>query len=238
VFRRASQAVEDFGPGGGKRTRGRDINAKDSLPGGGDEPRGPIGRGREVVVDTVDGRLARDVSALLERDGWMPTRYPSSRGTCLRVVTEVAAAATPEGMRSVLVCVPTPFACAMARDALLERRIGAVVLRDKLFELSVALDARDRGRVHIDDDFFERAAQMPHLDSRQLDVLSCRMAGLKPAEVGDVVGASDKTVQRTMKELQRLFGVRSEPELLAMASRLGIPPWTGRASPNGSVHIS
>jgi DNA-binding CsgD family transcriptional regulator len=176
------------------------------------------------VICTLDERLADDVSVMLSIDGWLPLRHPPSREGALRVITEVPATASVDATRSAYICVPTPFACAIAFQALSQQRIGAAVLRDELAKLSLALHALDGDLRGVSSMIGTLALEWPPLEQLEIEVLSRWLGAMGAREIGAEVGMSESTVKRTMSRIRARCGVRSDHELAGMATRLGVEP--------------
>lgn len=172
--------------------------------------------------------LEHAVRGLLRTHGWEVVAPAAPRNAAVgldgwgdRLVRIVDDERLGAGDRSVLICEPTPVACASALRRLLRGDIGAVVPDERLTALPEVLDALHRRRSVLDLDVIALAMLVPPLDARQHAVLQGVLNGQTTREIAANGYVSVATVKRCVSQLYRAFGVRGTGPLTRRAATLG-----------------
>ncbi len=181
---------------------------------------------RDGTVDV--SLLEHAVRGLLRTHGWEVVAPAAPRNAAVgldgwgdRLVRIVDDERLGAGDRSVLICEPTPVACASALRRLLRGDIGAVVPDERLTALPEVLDALHRRRSVLDLDVIALAMLVPPLDARQHAVLQGVLNGQTTREIAANGYVSVATVKRCVSQLYRAFGVRGTGPLTRRAATLG-----------------
>jgi FixJ family two-component response regulator len=99
--------------------------------------------------------------------------------------------------------------------------------QDLLDAVRVALE-RDRTRRQSEKDMQALRAQYDALSNREREVMRLVVAGLMNKQAAAEIGISEVTLKVHRHNIMKKLSARSLADLVRMADRLGIPPWTSR----------
>jgi len=133
---------------------------------------------------------------------------------------------------------------AFARQALEAGAIGFLTKDTEPDALVQAVLAAAQGRRTLSPRVAEQLALdnvMP--DEKRLDVLTprefeiCRLllAGMTVEEIADALKLSPKTISNRMSEIRQKLDVRSDVELVRLATAAGLVPWAARPGVEGEA---
>jgi DNA-binding NarL/FixJ family response regulator len=175
--------------------------------------------GRTFTVSVRDVALHRALSYVGTAAGWSETVNAAS----IMVTDSVAAAASATPAKVVLVAEPTPFSSSSAVSAVIRsRHVDGVVAADEPDELASTLDAVAANRVVIPVPVLDRAATMPQLSERQLQVIAAVIVGRHNADIARELHLSPASVKRELADLYRCCGVANRTQLAAFGVELGL----------------
>jgi DNA-binding CsgD family transcriptional regulator len=167
-------------------------------------------RPRCVHIDVESRVLHHALLHVVEQAGWRPTLQ---RLEGVVVVSD----RTGAGGVDVLVVDPTPLGCRAGMDAIVERRVQAVVCADEPDSLTDALEALGDQWCLVPSRVVEQASTLPELSSRQRQIAGAIAAGQPNRLIARGLRVSEATVKREVAALLRTFDA---PDRLSLVSRL------------------
>lgn len=168
---------------------------------------------RHATVRSRDPCLRLALESVLAQAG-VPPADPNHIADYL--VTDDPSAAGPN---VIYVVGDEPLDCRAAVDALLQRRVAAVVSRNDPQQARAVVRAVQEGLVVLPIRVLDAAGRAPELSPRQQQILPLIRAGLSNTQIASKVNASLATVKRDVSALLAASGSRSRLDLAVMATR-------------------